>query len=251
VKGPFTTEALLLRSTDKGEDDRAVVLLTPEQGRLTALAKHARGSKRRFGAALQPFCLFEAALRPRGGGLAFLESVTALEFPLGSAPGFDAMAAAWLFLDLADALCTAGTSQPAYFELLLGGLRRLGRGSESAASVRISVLWGSLELAGWAPDLDACAGCGSKGPWKGLSLDPARGLLCPSCRPAGTMSFAGDFLALWRSAAQGQPMADAPAEAEQALLRWAEFHAGRAFPSAALALPPATAPPLSLPKGTP
>ena len=32
MSAPFTTEALLLKATDKGEDDRSVVLLTPDHG---------------------------------------------------------------------------------------------------------------------------------------------------------------------------------------------------------------------------
>jgi DNA repair protein RecO (recombination protein O) len=239
MSGPFTTEALLLKATDKGEDDRSVVLLTPDHGRVSALAKRARGSRRRFGAALQQFCLFEAALRPKSGGLVFLEAATAKEFPLGSAAGWDSMAAGWLFLDLADALCTAGTAHPAYFELVLGGLRRLGKGLEDSAAVRLSVLWGSLELAGWAPDLRACSGCGSEGPWPDLGLDPARGLLCPDCRATGSPALDQAVLQAWRRAAQGQAQSAPPAAAEQGLLRWAEYHVGRALPSAAMAASPA------------
>ena len=42
------TEALLLRALDFGESDRIVHLLTPERGRVAAIAKGARRSVRRF-----------------------------------------------------------------------------------------------------------------------------------------------------------------------------------------------------------
>ena len=42
------TEALVLRAVDFGESDRIVHLLTPAAGRLPAIAKGARRSKRRF-----------------------------------------------------------------------------------------------------------------------------------------------------------------------------------------------------------
>jgi DNA repair protein RecO (recombination protein O) len=42
------TEAILLRSVDIGETDRIVQLLTPDHGRVTAMAKSARKSVKRF-----------------------------------------------------------------------------------------------------------------------------------------------------------------------------------------------------------
>jgi len=235
MSAPITSPALLLRSTDKGDDDRMVVLLTPAYGRVAALAKHARGSRRRFGAALQPFCLFEASLRSREGGFFYLNSVTAMEFPLGAEPGLDLMTAAWMFLDVADAFSTSGTAHPAFFELVLGGLRRLGIGAEGNYAVRLSVLWGSLELAGWAPDLDFCVACGSPGPWQDLSLDANRGgLLCPSCRSAGATVFPADVLTQWRALAQGLPPGPCLPQAEAGLLRWIEYHCGQALRSVSL-----------------
>jgi DNA repair protein RecO (recombination protein O) len=236
MSAPFTSPALLLKSAERGDDDRVLTLLTPAQGRVTAYARHARGSRRRFGAALQPFCLFEAALRPGVGGLFYLNTVSALEFPLGPEPGFDAMASAWMCLDLAETLATSGTAQPAFFELVLGGLRRLGRSAEPATDVRLSVLWGSLELAGWAPDLGACVGCAAPSPWPDFSLDPARGgLLCPKCLAQGAPVQGAAVLEQWKALAGGRPLGSPSlAETESALLRWIEYHTGRALRSASL-----------------
>ena len=50
LQGP----ALLLKAADRGEDDRLLTLLTPEHGRVPALARHARGSKRRRVDAVAP-----------------------------------------------------------------------------------------------------------------------------------------------------------------------------------------------------
>jgi DNA repair protein RecO (recombination protein O) len=54
VRG-IETEALILRSVDFGESDRILHLLTPGSGRLTAIAKGARRSVRRFGGTLDLF----------------------------------------------------------------------------------------------------------------------------------------------------------------------------------------------------
>ncbi len=205
-----TTPALLLRSVDTGDADRVVTLLSPEQGRFGAIARHARGSKKRFGPALQPFCLFEAAWKPRASGLAFLESAHALEFPLGVDPGLQSLGSAYLFLELAHELCPAAEPQAAFFELVLGGMRRLGKGVEEAHAVRLSVLWGALALSGLAPDLERGKRLGS------MQLDDL------------------DHAALL-AACDGRPFAQERPRAERALLDQLAMHLGRPLRTAGLA----------------
>jgi DNA repair protein RecO (recombination protein O) len=230
LQGP----ALLLKAADRGEDDRLLTLLTPEHGRVPALARHARGSKRRFGAALQAFCLFEATLRPGGAGLFFLEQALPREFPLGTEPRLEDMAAGWLFLELAEQLCPQAQPQQAFFELVLGGLRRLGMGKEGAAAVRLSVLWQALALEGWAPDPQHCMRCGEARPLVGLSPLADGGLCAEHWRPLDGPRVGAAAAAAWLAVAQGRPPAQAPPEAEASLLRWVSHHTGRELRAADL-----------------
>ena len=50
----YTTDALILRTYKLGESDRLVVFLTRDRGKKRGVAKNARQSRRRFGAALEP-----------------------------------------------------------------------------------------------------------------------------------------------------------------------------------------------------
>src|SRR3569832_1433714 len=50
----YTSEALILRTYKLGESDRLVVFLTRDRGKKRGVAKNARQSRRRFGAALEP-----------------------------------------------------------------------------------------------------------------------------------------------------------------------------------------------------
>ena len=205
-----TSQALLLRSVDTGDADRVLTLFCPDQGRFGAIARHARGSKKRFGGSLQPFCLFEAAWKPKASNLAYLESAHALEFPLGVDPGLESLGSAYLFLELAHELCPASEPQAAFFELVLGGLRRLGQGHEPAPAVRLSVLWGALALSGLAPDLEQGRGLGA------MNLD------------------AKDREAL-HCACKGLPLSDIRPRAERALLDQLAMHLGRPLRTAGLA----------------
>ena len=64
----YSTEALVLRMLEFGEADWIVHLLTPERGRVAAIAKHARRSVRRFPGSLDLFNHLQVELRPRRRG---------------------------------------------------------------------------------------------------------------------------------------------------------------------------------------
>ena len=71
----LVTPAIVLRTVDYGEADRVVTLLSRDEGKLSAIARGARKSKRRFGAALSLFGVGEARLTERAGAeLGTLES---------------------------------------------------------------------------------------------------------------------------------------------------------------------------------
>src|SRR5438270_872180 len=60
-------EALVLRSIAYGESDAVVHLLVRGRGRVSAFARAARSSRKRFGGALEPFQRVEALLSEREG----------------------------------------------------------------------------------------------------------------------------------------------------------------------------------------
>jgi len=127
-----TTEALVLRSVDFGESDRIVHLLVPDSGRLTAIAKGARRSVRRFPGTLDLFNHLRVQVeRRRTAGLARLEQATLIEAftPLRREPARFGLAC--YLLELLDRLA------PEKLAAYLGGvpLRRIGRPEEVAAVI--------------------------------------------------------------------------------------------------------------------
>ncbi|MCZ6822253.1 MAG: DNA repair protein RecO, partial [Deltaproteobacteria bacterium] len=58
----FRTRALVLRTFDLAESDRLVHLYTEDLGRVSAIAKGARRSQRRFPGTLEIFNLLDAQL---------------------------------------------------------------------------------------------------------------------------------------------------------------------------------------------
>ena len=68
------TPAIVLTVRDYGEADLVVTFITPGQGRLTGLAKHAKKSQRRFAHCLEPLSRVTLFLSSRArGDLEFLQ----------------------------------------------------------------------------------------------------------------------------------------------------------------------------------
>ena len=73
----FQTEALILRAVDFGDSDRILHLLAPDAGRLTAIAKGARRSVRRFPGTLDLFNQLRVQVhRGRSSAMARLEQAS-------------------------------------------------------------------------------------------------------------------------------------------------------------------------------
>jgi DNA repair protein RecO (recombination protein O) len=189
VTQPLLTEGVLLRRTAYGESDLIVTLFTAAHGKLSAVARAARRSQRRFGAALQLFTLsrFELVRRPGGelwqlGHATLCESFTEFAFDMAS------LARASYATELVRELSAAEQAEPGLFAGLLEFYRAL-REVDAAAPAADSLV-GGFELRvlaelGMAPVLDACSGCGehrAAALARGAVLDPGRGgLVCRVC----------------------------------------------------------------------
>lgn len=182
---PIVSPALVLRVVNFGEADRIVTLLTSGYGKLSVLAKGARGSKKRFGAALSLFGYGEATLRERRGQeLWFLEDLhvsrgfTRLPLELGR------YSHACYALELCQHLCPPHEPEPTVlaetlrlFEYL-DGLPITARPAAEALRVYELTL---LRAVGLALQLQECAACGREVPDADyVPFDVGRGgVLCP------------------------------------------------------------------------
>jgi DNA repair protein RecO (recombination protein O) len=240
VAEPLKLTAIVLRSVDYGEADRVVTLFSRERGKVTAFARAARTSRRRFGGALEPFTLVAAELRERQGAeLLGLDSVSAIR-PHGAIRGDLArIACAAYAAELSRELVRDHEPHEELFDLLLAYLGTLDRGAARPAALRAFEL-GALRAAGLAPRLDACARCGGPLPAEGpIRFDPGHGgALCSACAPLaapGTPTLsASAAAALARLAAGGlaaaetEPLAPpAGRELRDALTGFIEYHLGR------------------------
>lgn len=219
------TEAVVLRSIRYGEADRILHLYSRTHGRIGAIAKGARKPRSRFGGRLEPFFRLDLVLHEGRGELLTVTNVSTVDgFPRLRTSGAALGAAARACDAVLRLLDSTEPNQPAYnlvcrYLALLDDPRSERAGNlETALSFRLKLML----VAGFAPELAACAHCGDAEHLSGFS-GAAGGVVCSSCE-------AGSF-PLWEDAhrfmveAIGNPLAKAP-DAEELALRQVERAVG-------------------------
>lgn len=171
-----------MRSVDYRDSDRIVTLLTEDYGKLSALARGARKSQRRFGGALQPYVLMNAHFRPGRGELAHLERVSVDRSFHAILRNLEAIGAAGAALAVVRERVPDHEPEPAVFDTVVGLLTALNDGAPPEEAL-LSLQIRTLATLGFAPTLDRCVLCGkTPAPGRSASFDAARGgIVCRAC----------------------------------------------------------------------
>lgn len=177
------TDAVVVRATAVGESDLVLGLYTRALGRVSAIARGARSSRRRFAGALGTMVVSDVALsrRTRGGELYNLDHATPREDHSAVAADPIGLGHASYGIELVRELTPAEVPEPAILDLLVELWRQLGAGPAPSLlrgfELRLCALLGS-DIA-----LDQCAACHDADRLDdGAVFDPTRGgVLCRAC----------------------------------------------------------------------
>ncbi len=183
--GSHFTEAFVLRRINYGEADLIVTLYTRDLGKVSALARSARKSKRRFGASVGLFAVSTVDLRQRRGSELWILSSAQLErdfTPLASNLG--AVAHAGYALELVRELSATEQPDVNLYNLVIELYETLADIGPTAMALRAFEMR-LLAAIGLSPVLDICVGARSEGGHdlgRGAVLDPDRGgATCSRC----------------------------------------------------------------------
>ncbi len=235
------TEALVLRVVEFGESDLILHLLTPETARLTAIARHARRSHKRFAGTLDLFNhLRVSAVRRGSGSMARLEQATLVETFGEIRRDAARFALGCYLLELLDRLAPEGGARAdarRLFGFALAALRAIDA-RRPDARLRALLELRALDALGLRPELEACVRCGGAlGGREELPFHVAEGgALCPACGTAGSGTLPV-HLGTLRALAMGLRLEPerldrvslapaALAEARRLLSRFVRFHLG-------------------------
>lgn len=182
----FPTSALLLGRVEYGDADLIVTLFTEERGRLSALARGARRSQKRFQGSLEPFHTLRVELGAHPRGELFKLHSSSIECSRDAlVSNLDALTQGGRALKWLRLCAPAGAHEPALWQATCSLLDRL---ADKGLLEQTDGLLGGygirlLELLGWGLNFQNCVRCGKQCPQERSSwVSPEHGgLMCGGC----------------------------------------------------------------------
>jgi len=232
----YQTTGIVIGRTNFGEADRVVRLLTPEHGKVSAVAKGVRKIKSRLAGHLELFSETKLMLAT-GRNLDTITSARLAWYPHQLAAAYDRLGLAFTFATAVDRLTEPGLAQPKLYALLREALDILDAG----ATGELPELWFKLrllEILGYRPELGTCLTCGRRDADTTYAFDPVRGgITCAADTTPGAKPLDQAAIKLWRLLADYpyatiKQIAGAPTHAIETLQlcdAFYEHHLGQAF----------------------
>lgn len=178
---PQAPRGVVLKTTPLRESDLIVTLYTDAFGQVSALARGARKSKRRFAGALSLLVLGRYQLTPPRRDLWTLESAVVDREWTRLASDVVSVAHAAYIAEVVGAVMPAEAPEAGALDIIVSVWDALAAGGPSPAALRAAEL-ALLEIAGHRPAIEHCAACGETDLSSGAVFDPQRGgAICRRC----------------------------------------------------------------------
>ncbi len=181
--GLVTLTGIVLSSSDVGEFDKRLVILTKEDGKITAFAKGARRPNNPLVAACMPFSF--GSFDAYEGRHSYHISRADIKYSFqGIVMDYDRVCMGSYFLEMADFLSVEGGDEKARLALLYQSLRALESGRFSMALLRNIYELRTYVVDGEYPNVFSCKKCGSRDNIKVFSIKH-QGVFCQNCMAEG------------------------------------------------------------------
>ena len=176
----YSADVLILRATDRGENDKLLTLLSAEHGKFYAILKGAHSMRRRELAATEPFTFSNMEFYEKGG-VKWVKNATATDGFPGIRYDMEKLFLAAYFCEVAGDLSDEGEPAGEILSLTLNALHVLNTGTGETDKVKGAFEMRAACIGGFTPDLSCCRSC--EEPVQGTSyLDVMNGaLICAPC----------------------------------------------------------------------
>jgi DNA repair protein RecO (recombination protein O) len=193
VTRQVTTDALLLRAVDYRDSDRILTLFTQHLGIVSAIARGAKSSKRRFQGVLEPYLVLNVELEPSRGELMTLKRAELSRAFPGILAELARMDVAGAALALVRDAPAARTPDALLFVSTLQYLAIVDLEGDATRATLLAFAMRVLALSGIAPRLDLCGRSGEPvPPGKPAYFDPVLGAVVARRHGGGPFLLPGE-----------------------------------------------------------
>ena len=161
--------AIVVKSSQSGENDKLLTLLSPEEGKLTVTAKGVRSLKHPSRNACCPLCYSSFVLKKIKEGFYSLVSAELIEGFRTLSEDVVLLSYGAYFAALTEFCVQIGTQASEEVRLLLNCLHVLGKRPENASLIKAVFEFKLMELIGIVPEFSLECPCGNKGSFFSIS----------------------------------------------------------------------------------
>lgn len=176
----YTVDGLVIRETESGENDKRIVLLTPDRGQVTVFAKGARSLRSKYMNSTPLFTYGNYEITERGD-YAWLSGASVTESFYGIRNDLERFALASYVADVVYELSGASEQACDLLRLALNILFAIANDCKPRPLIKAVFEFRAMCMSGYQPDLSACSVCGrTRAPY--MYLDIMNGeLKCAEC----------------------------------------------------------------------
>ena len=154
----LSTDGLIIREQQTGEDDRLVTLLTRDYGVLRAFVRGAKRIRSKSQSATQLFAYGKFSIY-RGKDAYSIDEAQPIEIFFDLRNDIEALSLAQYFCELAGELAPVEDDAGDYLKLILNALHMLSKNKRPHSQLKAIVELRMMTLSGYMPDLVACGDC--------------------------------------------------------------------------------------------
>ncbi|HAO20695.1 MAG TPA: DNA repair protein RecO [Desulfobacteraceae bacterium] len=156
----FSTTAILLKRIEYGDNDLIITFFTPEKGKISAIAKHAKKSVRRFGGILEIFSVLKLVCRNGRGKLPYLQEASLAHTFSNIRCNIRKAVYASYWAELINEWLEQDQKQEELYMLFWHVLEKLDSGLISEEMLSILFQMRFMSISGFCPNLTHCCTCG-------------------------------------------------------------------------------------------
>lgn len=154
----YSSPAIILRRIEYGDFDYILTFMTPDHGKISAIAKNAKKSVKRFSGVLELFYNLDIVVR-QGQKVSFLDEAS-IENPFSNIRS-DVFKTAYasFWCEIIVQWLEEGVMQKSVYDLLDYALGELDAGKRAAEELSIIFQMKFLDIMGFSPELKKCGLC--------------------------------------------------------------------------------------------